>query len=122
MERTSNARLLTLVSSDFNDLEALTPNHYFLGNMNFCLPYLPCDEDFVDHRKLFFRQTQVYANSIWDRFQKQYLPTLNNRQNWRSAANKNLKKGDLVWLIKDSDRRGYYNLGRVTEASKGPTE
>ena len=26
-----------------------------------------------------------------------------------------LKEGDLVWLIEDSNQRGYYNLGRVTE-------
>ena len=118
VEQTLNARPLTPVSSDVNDLEALTPNHFLLGNKNVCLPYLPCAEEFVDHRKL-FRQTQVYANLIWDRFRKEYLPTLNNRQKWRSTANETLKEGDLVWLIEDSDKRGYYNLGRVTETIDG---
>ena len=99
-----NARPLTSVSSDANDLEALTPNHFLLGNKNICLPYLPCAEEFVDHRKL-FRQTQAYVNLIWDRFRKEYLPTLNNRQKWRSTTNENLKEGDLVWLIEDSDKR-----------------
>ena len=106
VEQTLNARPLTPVSSGVNDLEALTPNHFLLGNKNVCLPYLPCAEKFVDHRKL-FRQTQAYANLIWDRFRKKYLPTLNNRQKWRSTANETLKKGDLVWLIEDSDNRGY---------------
>ena len=85
-----------------------------LGNRNVCLSYLPCAEEFVDHRKL-FRQTQAYASLIWDRFRKEYLPTLNNRQKWRSTANETLKEGDLVWLIEDNDKRGYYNLARVTE-------
>ena len=58
VEQTLNARPLTPVSSDVNDLEALTPNHFLLGNRNVCLPYLPCAEEFFDHRKL-FRQTQV---------------------------------------------------------------
>ena len=53
VEQTSNARPLTPVSSDVNDLEALTPNHFLLGNRNVCLPYLPCAEDFFDYRILF---------------------------------------------------------------------
>ena len=61
----------------------------------------------------------AYANLNWDRFRKEYLPTLNNRQKWRSTANEMLKDGDLVWLIEDSDKRGYYNLGRVTETIDG---
>ena len=53
VEQTLNARPSTPVSSDVNDLEALTPNHFLLGNRNVCLPYLPCAEEFVDRRKLF---------------------------------------------------------------------
>ena len=86
--------------------------------MNVCLPYLPYAEEFVDHRKL-FRQTQAYANLICDRFRKEYLPTLNNRQNWRSTANETLKEGNLLWLIEDSKKRENYNLGRVTEIING---
>ena len=69
VEQTLNAGRLTPVSSDVNDLDALNPNHFLLGNRNVFLPYLLFAEDFVDHRKL-FRQTQAYANLIWDRFVK----------------------------------------------------
>ena len=118
VEQTLSPRPLTPVSSDVNDLEASTPNHFLLGNKNVCLPYLPCAEEFVDHRKL-FGQTQAYANLVWDRFRKEYLPTLNNRQKWRSTAHETLKEGNLVSLIEDSYKRGYYNLGRVTETIDG---
>ena len=118
VEQTLNSRTLTPVSSDVNDLEALTPNHFLLGNKNVCLPYLPRVEEFVDHRKL-FRQTQAYANLIWDRFRKEYLSTLNNWQKWQSTANETLKEGDLVCLIEDSDKRGYRIIGRVTETISG---
>ena len=117
-EQTLNARLLTPVSSDVNDLEALTPIHMLLGNTNVCLPYLPCAEDFVDHGK-FFRQTHAYANLICDRFRKDNMPTLNNRQKWRPTPNETLKEGDVVWLIKDIEKRGYYSLGRNTETIDG---
>ena len=118
VEQTLIARLLTPVSSDADDLEALTPNHFLLGNRDVCLPYLSCAEKFFDHRKL-FRQSQAYANLIWDRFRKEYLPTLNNRQKWRSTSNEILKEGDLVCLIEDSNKHGYYNLGHVTKTIDG---
>ena len=118
VKQTLNARPLTPVNSDVTDLEAMTPNHFLLGNRNVCLPYPSCAEEFVDHQKL-FRKTQAYANLNWDRFRKEYLPTLNNRQKWLSTAKEILKAGDLVWLIEDSDKRAYYNLCRVTETIDG---
>ena len=118
VEQTLNARPLTQVSSDATDLEAITPNHFLLGNKNLCLPYLSGSEQFVDHRKL-FRQTQAYADLIWDRFRKEYLPTLNSRKKWQTTTERSLQRGDLVWLVEDSDKRGYYNLGRITETFEG---
>ena len=41
VEQTLNARPLTPVHSDVDDLEAMTTNHFLLGNRNVCLPYLP---------------------------------------------------------------------------------
>ncbi|XP_075243805.1 uncharacterized protein LOC142338058 [Convolutriloba macropyga] len=52
-------------------------------------------------------------------FRKEYLPALNNRQKCRSTADEPLTESDLVWLIQDRDKRGYYNLGRVTETIEG---
>ena len=118
VEQTLNARPLTQVSSDTTDLEAITPNHFLLGNKNLCLPYLSGAEQFVDNRKL-FRQTQAYADLIWDRFRKEYLPTLNNRKKWQTTADKSLRQGYLVWLVEDSDKRGYYDLGRIIEIFEG---
>ena len=45
-----NTKFLAPVSSNANDLEALTPNHFLVGKF---LPYLPCAEEFVNHRKNF---------------------------------------------------------------------
>ena len=38
VEQMLNTRPLTPVSSDVNDLESTTPNHFLLGNKNVCLP------------------------------------------------------------------------------------
>ena len=56
---------------------------------------------------------------IWDRFRREYISTLSNRQKWRSTSNEILKEGDLVWLVEDSDKRGCYNLVRVAETIDG---
>ena len=118
VEQTLNARPLTPASSDATDLEAINPNHFLLGNKNLCLPYLSGAEQFVDHRKL-FRQTQAYADLIWDRFRKKYLPTLNSRKKWQTATDRSLQQGHLVWLVEDNDKRGSYDLGRITETFEG---
>ena len=114
VEQTLNARPLTPVSSHATDLEAITPNHFPLGNKNFCLPYLSGAEQFIDHRML-FRQTQAYADLIWDRFRKEYLPTLSSRRKWQTTTDRSLQQGDLVWLVENSDKHGYYDLGLMTE-------
>ena len=53
VEQPLNTRPLKQVSSDATDLEAITPNHFLLGNKKLCLPYLSGAEQFVDHTKLF---------------------------------------------------------------------
>ena len=116
VEQTLNARPLTQVSSDATNLEAIIPNHFLLGNKNLRLPYLSGAEQFVDLRKL-FRQTQAYADLIWDRFRKEYLPTLNSQKKWQTTTDRSLQQGNLVWLLEDSDKREYYDLGRITETS-----
>ena len=53
VEQSWRAGPLTPVSSEVQDLEAITQNHFLLGNKNVCLPFLPCAEEFVDHRNRF---------------------------------------------------------------------
>ena len=114
VQHTLNARPLTPVSSDATNLEAITPNHFLLGNENLCLPYLSGAEHFVDQRKP-FRQTQFYTDLVWERFRKEYLPALNSRSKWHTTSDRILLQGDVVWLVEDSDKRGYYDLGRISE-------
>ena len=104
VERTLNIRPLTPVISDAAVSEAITPNHFLLGEKNSCLPYLPRAEQFVDHRKL-FRQTQAYVDLIWDRLRKEYLPMLNSRKKWETTTDRSLQQGDFLWLVEDSDKR-----------------
>ena len=109
VEQTLKARPLTQVSSDATNLEAITPNHFLIGNRNLCLPYLSGAEQFVDHRKR-LRQTQAYADLIWDRFRKEYMTTLNSWKKWQTTTDRSLQQGDLVWLVEDSVQCVYYDI------------
>ena len=62
-EQSLNNLPLKPVSSDPNDLEALTPNHFLLGHRAVSFPALDFEQNF-NHRKRYSR-AQSYANAIW---------------------------------------------------------
>ena len=76
-----NGRPLTYVSSDVNDTEPLTPNHFVLGYPEAVLPpgRFTADETW-GRRK--WRQSQALADQLWRRWQREYLPLLIGRKKW----------------------------------------
>ena len=117
VEHALNSRPLTPVSADPADLGALTPNHFLLGNQaRSLLSIIGVDE--FDHRKRYAR-AQSYANAIWSRWIKEYVPALNRRSKWQTPANHHLKTGDLVWVVEETNPRGYYPTARITELRYG---
>ena len=77
VEQALNNRPLTPVSDDPNELEALTPNHFLLGRSFQALPSLvPGDEPDLLRR---YTKAQAYANAIWVRSMKEYVPSLHKR-------------------------------------------
>ena len=117
VEQSLNNRPLTSVSSDANNLDALTPNHFLLGNRSACLPSLTPVDDF-NHRKRYAR-AQAYANALWKRWLKEYLPPLNRRCKWKTPSDEILKTGDLVWIIDSDSPRDYYPLARILSLRYG---
>ena len=118
VEQTLNARPLTAVSDDPEDLTALTPNHFLLGRESASAPFLPSSERYHDLRKS-FKTAQAYADMIWKRWTREYLPQWNQRSKWSKETVRNLNQGELVWLIDDSVRRCDYKLGRIVEVFTG---
>ena len=112
VEQSLNARPLVPASSDATDLDALTPNHFLLGTAGSVLPSHQRAE--IDHRKRYVR-----AQAIWNRWLKEYVPSLNKRSKWPSQPERQLKTGDLVWIIEPSSPRGHYPLARVTKLNFG---
>ena len=104
-EQTLNARPLTAVSDDPEDLIALTHNHFLLRRESASAPFMPSSERYHDLRKS-FKSAQAYADMIWERWTREYLPQWNQRSN-RSNV-RNLKERELVWMVDDSVKRCEY--------------
>ena len=77
VEVSLNAHPLTPFSDDPDSLEALTPNHFLLGQHSLTFPSLRSGENY-SHSKRYAR-AQSYANEIWQRWLSEYVPTLNKR-------------------------------------------
>ena len=92
VEQSLNARPLVPASTDANDMEALTPNHFLFGTAgSSLLSHSNCD---FDHRKRYAR-AQAYSDANWNRWLKKHVPTLNRRAKWSTQSDKQLKT-DLV--------------------------
>ena len=70
-----NNRQLTSVSSDRNDLKASTPNHFLLGQSAISFPALDFEQNFNQQKR--YARAQSYANAIWTRWRREYVPMLN---------------------------------------------
>ena len=113
MENALNSCPLTPVSADPCDWNALTPNHFLLGEYSTGIPSVVGNNEF-DPRKRYAR-AQSYANAIWSRWIKESVPTLNRRSKWQAPAEQHLKTGDLVCTVEETKPKGYYPTARIVE-------
>ncbi|KAK3754173.1 hypothetical protein QZH41_007961 [Actinostola sp. cb2023] len=106
-----NSRPLTQVSSDPNDLNAITPAHLLLGKPLYQLPSPSKDPDNMTVVKR-WRQRQRIATHFWNRWTKEYLTGLTQYKKWMKTET-NVKVGDIVLVGEDNTPRGLWRLGRV---------
>lgn len=79
VEAIINNRPITHSSDDYNDVEALTPNHLLLMKTQPNIPPGVFDKDDQYARRR-WRQIQYMANLFWTRWTREYLPLLQERQ------------------------------------------
>ena len=112
-----NSRLVTYVSSDADDIEALTPNHFLLLRPNPSNEEADVGEREINSMKL-WRQSQAPVNFIWKRFSKENIPSLTETKKWREKR-KSLKEGDVVLVAEPNQLRGMWPLGRIVSTHPG---
>ena len=116
-ENIINSRPLTHISSDVNDMEALTPNHVLLGMHHNWGAIAGTDEHDITSRK-HWRQVQGLRAMFWSRWTKEYLPTLTKRACWREKLS-NLRVGELVLLQEDNLKKGKWPIARILKVMPG---
>ena len=119
VEYALNSRPLTPVSADPSNLGAITPNHFLLGNQAFGIPTIIGVDEF-HHRKRYAR-AQSYANVIWARWIKEYVPALNRRAKLQTPAENHLKAGDLVGSLKKATLGATIQLLGLNNSVTAPT-
>ncbi|XP_076036951.1 uncharacterized protein LOC143022567 [Oratosquilla oratoria] len=114
VESIINSRPLTVVSNDVNDLCPITPNS--LLNLDNYVVTLDGGEMICESRRK-WKQIQHLAKEFWRRWQKEYLPCLQERQKWLKV-NRNLKEGDIVLMVENNTPRSHWLLARVVKVIK----
>lgn len=118
IEAVMNSRPLCPLSSDPNDLEALTPGHFLIGRALVSLPEVTKEDELnISHFNRWKRISAVYA-MFWKRWSKEYLTLMQVRMKWFTKE-KSVSVGTLVLISEDNMPPTNWMLGRVVETHSG---
>uniref|UniRef100_A0A182X1M1 Uncharacterized protein n=1 Tax=Anopheles quadriannulatus TaxID=34691 RepID=A0A182X1M1_ANOQN len=112
IEAMINSRPLTHIPLSNEEDEVLTPFHFLIGRGVESLPPDSLDTSYVSRQQ--FKVAQHNAKVFWDRWKKEYLPTLIKRNKWTNKAEP-VKVGDVVVLTNDNAPAGQWLKGKVLE-------
>lgn len=117
IEAVLNSRPLTPISTDPNDLLVLTPGHFLIGESLMCLR----DRDFRNipsNRLSRWQHIQQLKQHFWNRWHKEYLNELTNRNKWNKGGH-SIREGTIVILREDNVPSMHWPLGRVIKVHPG---
>ena len=116
-EAIMNSRPLTPLSSDPNDLTALTPGHFIIGE-----PLTSTISPHAQPNNISCLQRWSLVNHLkaefWRRWSHEYLNTLQHRYKWKTECH-NVKPGTMVIIKDDNLPPLKWPLGRITNAIRG---
>ena len=96
----------------------MTTNHLLLGRASPATPFDPDAQRYTDLRRV-FRVSQAYADMIWSRWNREYLPQWNERSKWNKEEVRQLEVNDLVWIVDEKLKRAHYKMFRVSAVYHG---
>nr|XP_012153583.1 PREDICTED: uncharacterized protein LOC105664297 [Megachile rotundata] len=117
IEAILNSRPITPISSDANDLLALTPGHFLIGDSLTSLR----ERDFQEtpaNRLTSWQHVQKLKQHFWTRWHREYLNELTNRSKW-SKGSHSIKEGTIVLLKNDNVPPLHWPLGRIVKVHPG---
>lgn len=116
VENIINSRPLTFVSTEPDDTEALTPNHFLKGSSNGNKPpgVFPSPPATLRGN---WRYSQQIADTFWRKWVKDYLPMITRRTKWFDDV-KPIEINDQVIIVDENAPRNMWSRGVVIEAAK----
>lgn len=118
VEACVNSRPIQAISDDPNDLNALTPAHFLIGQP---LIALVEPRDLKEVRTSYLKRwemVQQMHQHFWDRWHKEYLTNLSQHPKWQKQE-ANLRENELVLLKEDHLPPSQWSLGRIIETFPG---
>lgn len=118
IEAVLNSRPILPLSNDPNDLQALTPGHFLIGSAMNMLPqpHMLGDKQASVSQ---YHHIQLMFCHFWNRWNKEYLHTLQQRTKWKLVKQTTSLIGALVLLKEDNTPPSYWHLGRITQIHPG---
>lgn len=113
-----NSRPLVPLTTDPNDLEAITPAHFIIGEALNALPQPNLLDTLLTH-VLRFQLLQKKTQHFWSRWRRDYLHTLHQRSKWKVLKDCSQLVGSLVVLHEDNLPPSKWALGRITATHPG---
>ncbi|XP_052863819.1 uncharacterized protein LOC128270459 [Anopheles cruzii] len=117
IEAVMNSRPLLPMSSDPNDLAALTPAHFLIGSSLLALP----DLNYSSTRPSSLselQQMQLMVQQFWKHWRNEYLQEL-QRDTVRAVRNDSIRPGRMAILIDDTLPVTRWPLARITKVHPG---
>ena len=94
------------------ELEPLTPNHLITMNSKITMPPPEKFDDTDTYSKKRWRRVQQLTDIFWNRWRKEYVLNLQQRQKWTTSS-RNIMIGDIVLLKEDDVYHGNWRMGKV---------
>lgn len=113
-----NARPLTYMPQEISCEEAITPNHFLRGFVTNSDMLVDETVNTASCLRDAYKRSQQLANQMWQRWLKEYLPSINRRTKWFEDK-KPLQVNDLVFLVDGKNRKNWIR-GIVEEVLPGP--
>ncbi|XP_063988328.1 uncharacterized protein LOC135168255 [Diachasmimorpha longicaudata] len=112
-----NSRPISSVSSDPNDLQALSPGHFLIGTPLTSTPEHDLSDEKIN-RLTRWEMIQRMKQDFWSRWNKEYLNELNIRKKWTTGTH-HIVKDSIVLLKEDNIPPMQWKLGRALTLHPG---
>lgn len=117
IEAILNSRPLSPLSNNPNDVTALTPGHFLIGEPLTALPEVDIKDSNLNLLQR-WRRIQWLQQQFWDRWRKDYLNQLQTRLKWKGTS-PNIKVDQVVIVKEDNVPPMKWLLARVVEVCPG---